>query len=645
MSEPEPGAIFSKRKALTPAERKQLSRSRQTAEDVAKTQEQDKVHKQKVRAGEADDVYTRRLLGDKLSKQKARAGEAEDERARRLQADALSKQKARAGEAEAERARRLQADALRHRVAYGEEAAAKKENLSRFFKACGEGDIDIVRTFIADADNDVNCVDAVSGNTALFVACSSGHYDVVRDLIAAGADVHKCRRWYSDPCLHAAIRNGNIMVVRELIEHGANVNNKYSRSGANSYEPALLVASWGSRSPAQLDIIHLLLASGADVNAGGDCRKTCLSMAVDGGMIDLVRELIGRGADVDGVTTKDALEVEAWREDPCPLWYACSGGHLDIVRLLLKAGANPNARTSGIPLLCAVVNRAYVPGVVKLTAGSFTRVKKLTADVFTIEVMRELIAAGVDVNAAEINIHPRGSAAESGYTPLFYAKSLNSMQLLLDNGADVNACSWLLHIGTRDWTRLCMAVIDEEVDVVRELIRRGANVDIGCPLQRCCHFETGNRSIIRRLLLEAGANPNPPEPYHSYSLKYDCGLPLLSEVITYPHYINSSFRDDVIRELVTAGADIHAVATDMSGGKPRGWSTAVGWKPLQFYAEQPNRSASIEALLAPAAADAECTDPLEASGPTVLPESSTAKHEEEEEEDDDPLSLAALSLS
>ena len=60
----------------------------------------------------------------------------------------------------------------------------------------------------------------------------------------------------------------------------------------------------------------------------GDC--TPLMEAASAGHTDIVRLLIAHGADVNAQSSSGNT----------PLMYACAGGHEDVVRVLLEAGAH-----------------------------------------------------------------------------------------------------------------------------------------------------------------------------------------------------------------------------------------------------------------------------------------------------------------
>jgi hypothetical protein len=96
-----------------------------------------------------------------------------------------------------------------------------------------------------------------------------------------------------------------------------------------------------------VEILKLLLAGKADVNARAEYRNTPLHLAAEGGYTNAVRLLIERKADVNAQL----------RDLKTPLHLAASNGHVDTVKLLVDGGALINAkdRYKNTPLMCAVV--------------------------------------------------------------------------------------------------------------------------------------------------------------------------------------------------------------------------------------------------------------------------------------------------
>ncbi len=79
-----------------------------------------------------------------------------------------------------------------------------------------------------------------------------------------------------------------------------------------------------------LDVVRELLARGASIDAAnGGC--TSLYVASENGHVDILRELLDRGANVEAATADDSFT---------PLITASFFGHVDVVHALLAAGAN-----------------------------------------------------------------------------------------------------------------------------------------------------------------------------------------------------------------------------------------------------------------------------------------------------------------
>lgn len=201
------------------------------------------------------------------------------------------------------------------------------------------------------------------GETALLYAVWEKKVEAVRVLLEFGADPHK-KSWDDTPFVNAtyagreiaqliteaskhkssAVGNaaqeemlrsasfsGNFELVRDLIRQGTNINAPEQESGWTAF---IYAAAKGS-----LDIVQILLAAGADVNAASYSGQTALSEAAYWGHLEIVNLLICVGADVN------LHEID----DTTPLMKALmfGFGSFDIVKALLDAGADPNIRNNG----------------------------------------------------------------------------------------------------------------------------------------------------------------------------------------------------------------------------------------------------------------------------------------------------------
>jgi hypothetical protein len=140
----------------------------------------------------------------------------------------------------------------------------------------------------------------------------------VRKLLQEGADPDATDDDGQRP-ITVAVAADRADVVRLLLSAGA------STADAGDWALVSIAAkhkAW--------DALRALLEAGVDVNASGRVGPGALEAAVGAGRLDLVRELLAAGADPNARANRDALED------------AIAEGHEDIARALLDAGAKPS---------------------------------------------------------------------------------------------------------------------------------------------------------------------------------------------------------------------------------------------------------------------------------------------------------------
>jgi ankyrin repeat protein len=182
------------------------------------------------------------------------------------------------------------------------------------------------------------------------------------------------------------------------------------------------------------EIVGLLLDSGEDVNAY-HWRMTALHIAVRKRDLQLVHILLSAGANVNAEPHTTALQE------------AVGLGDMELVNVLLKAGANVNARTntggSVTALLCAI-ERGHR------------------------ELADNLLKAGANVNAAP--------SSHLGRTALQYAVESGHLELisiLLNAGADIHAEP----SSSGGATALQLAAIKGKLGIAKHLFELGADVN------------------------------------------------------------------------------------------------------------------------------------------------------------------------
>jgi ankyrin repeat protein len=285
----------------------------------------------------------------------------------------------------------------------------------------------------------------------LLEAVEQNDHTLVSEMLADGADANEVNR-YGFGAMHVAALNGDADMVSLLLEHGADANYALPEG-----ETALMTAA----RTGDVATIDVLLAAGADVNAREGWKgQTALMWAAAENNPDAIERLLEAGAERDATSNDGEFDA---------LKFAVRGGAIEATRALLDAGAAVNATMADgtSMLVLAVTNAHYELADVLLDYGAdpnaaeqgWTALHQIawsrrwnmgfnlpgpyqTGDLDSLDLVRELVAAGADVNArqtAEPKDGNRNKLNRIGATAfLLAAKScdLPLMRVLLEQGAD-----------------------------------------------------------------------------------------------------------------------------------------------------------------------------------------------------------------
>ena len=175
---------------------------------------------------------------------------------------------------------------------------------------------------------DINTQHPTSGTTVLMIASSYYYYDdMVEFLIRKGAKLNLQDSEGRTALLWAA--SNSLPNAKILVANGAKVN-----IAANDGMTPFIQATLGfSSGKVPIEMCELLRKNGAKVNAELKRKSalgwTALHYAVTNGDAELVKYLIKHGANVNKATG----------EGSSPLFLAKLGGYDDIVKILKNAGA------------------------------------------------------------------------------------------------------------------------------------------------------------------------------------------------------------------------------------------------------------------------------------------------------------------
>ena len=389
--------------------------------------------------------------------------------------------------------------------------------------AVENGDIEIIKALLQSGAN-------VNGDRGgvFDKAVKIGNIEILQLLIAKASNADKADWADSDYDFKEMIETGNLALFK-VVYKASSLKDKDSRLldmavKANQQPIVNWLLSIGAKSNAELPdaikagktaIVKSMIDAGADKQQG-------LQIAIENGQPDMVKLFVQAGANIKKalpvaiekgnmeifqlLTAKGIDPNEELEENDKPLHLAAEHGQVDIMKYLIKTGANKNGLANGQTPLRRAIEKEQLASV------------------------QFLIQSGVNVNERKQN------EESLLYTAVVYDEP-GIFQALLDAKANVQADNGY------GYPVLHFAASVGRTDCVKRLLKAGANVNLKdqsgkTPLHAAIESNNENSNEIVKILIEAKAELN---------VKDEEGKTPLSIAI-------ANDRQSIVKQLKTAGA-------------------------------------------------------------------------------------------
>lgn len=340
------------------------------------------------------------------------------------------------------------------------------------------------------------------GQTALMVVARSSNLDAARLLLERGANPNAVERWRGQTALMWAAAQRQAAMIRLLLEHGADPDvrsllNRWERQvsaepRAQWRPPGGWTALMYAARHGCVDCAVALVEAGADPDIANEEGVTPLIVAITNLHFDVARALLEHGAnpnkwDWRGRTPlymavdMNTLPHGGWPDRPS----TDRTTSLELIEILLEAGANPNAQLKLNPMWRAIQDDRGKDLLLSIGATPLLRAAK-GFDVPAIELLLRYGAhpdlpnlgqitrtqiGGVTPLMAAAGLDSRPTDTRGTFdTPDVEQRSIAALKALLAGGADINARDdhgrTALHAAASwGWTEVAKFLVENGADL------------------------------------------------------------------------------------------------------------------------------------------------------------------------------------
>src|SRR5690349_15916766 len=335
-------------------------------------------------------------------------------------------------------------------------AVARPSGVTPLHLAAASGSADVL-TLLLEHGADVNAKEAEWGQTPLIFAAAQNRADAIRTLMAAGADaaitsktidvahesqMDRAAAALQRKILEASVPKGQQPTASQVQAAIEAARKLYATGKVPPPEPGAGRGGRGARGGDDPDANAANSFNPEEINPAVATKggMTALLHAARQGYIDAAQALLAGGANINQASVG---------EGATPLLISIINGEFDMAMFLLGKGADPNLAeaSNGVPPLWAAVNTQWQPRTRYPQPQEMERQKATYLD-----VMKALLDAGADPDA-RLKTHPWylvysgcgnrncGLADTAGSTAFWraaYGTDLAAMKLLAAYGADPN---------------------------------------------------------------------------------------------------------------------------------------------------------------------------------------------------------------
>lgn len=335
------------------------------------------------------------------------------------------------------------------------------------------------------------------GISPLFAAVEKSFLAGAVHLLKYGADPNFALSPDHETPLAAATIANKVNFAHLLLIYGGNPNHQTVKGDT------LLLSAINKKTPKKF--IDLILDYGADPDDKSKEGKTALFEAIQCSRVDIVTSLLEHGANPNLPGPKHMLWPATYqsaclqvllnhgadhKKTPGIMELATSVNNLESVRILLKAGVDPNAKKDGVytPLCTSIRdNRADILQLLlankadpNVPASEYPTFKCITHN--RVHFLPTLVAAGANLSS------PKGIIETA-----VGCNNMEALNWLLDQGLNPNDKS------PKGSTPLTTAIRDNRIDVVELLLSRGADPNIRGQDWPVC-MAVRNPPILKKIL-------------------------------------------------------------------------------------------------------------------------------------------------